>query len=146
MLPNIFRLLDPAKTEAIKQHSLNAVNLLLLTRAPAIEESMESYMKHIISMQNDPSNLIKWRIVQGVVTITDMEVDLVLKPENFNLVSDFLMSALRNKDPKIAQSACEFWSAIICASPEEEEIKVKTLREKLPQLLPILMECCLLND
>jgi hypothetical protein len=44
---------------------------------------MENYMKHIITLFGDPSNLVKLRIVQGLVSITDMDIDLVLKPENF---------------------------------------------------------------
>lgn len=50
MVTNIFRLLDPSQTEAIKQHAINSINMLLLTRAPFISENMENYMKHIISM------------------------------------------------------------------------------------------------
>jgi hypothetical protein len=44
---------------------------------------MENYMKHITTIYGDPSSLVNLRIVQGLVSITDMDLDLVLKPENF---------------------------------------------------------------
>ncbi len=58
MVTNIFKLLDQSASEAIKQHAINTVNLLILTRAPFINENMENYMKHIITMKGDPSSLV----------------------------------------------------------------------------------------
>lgn len=86
MLPNIFAILGSSTTNSIKQHALNTVNMLLITRAPSINKEMENYMRFIISIaiNENPSNEVKWRIVQGVVTIADMDVDMILKPDNFN--------------------------------------------------------------
>jgi hypothetical protein len=76
-----------------------------------------------------------------------MDADLIIKPDNFTSIANLMISSLRSgKDQKMALSACEFWSAIICASSEDEELKVKSLRERLPLLLPILMECCLMTE
>ena len=35
---------------------------------------------------------------------------------------------------------------MICAFTDNEEIKIKVLREQLPSLLPMLMECCLMTE
>jgi hypothetical protein len=106
-------------------------------------------MQHIISMSVDPNNLVRYRIVQGIVTIADMDVDMVLKPQNFGPISQLMLLSLKNKDDsqaRVSQAASEFWSAMICAEAENEEIKIKVLREQLPQLLPLLMECCLMTE
>ncbi len=57
--------------------------MLIVSRAPAIHAEIENYMKHIITLYDDPSSLVKLRIVQGLVSIADMDIDLVLKPDNF---------------------------------------------------------------
>jgi transportin-1 len=111
-----------------------------------INDSLESYMKHIVSMFNDPSSIVVWRIIQGVVTIVDMEVDLILKPENYNLVADLMITAMRNPDQRISLSACEFWSALICSAPDDESLKISLLRGKLENLLPVMMEGCLMTE
>jgi hypothetical protein len=59
---------------------------------------MENYMKHIITLYGDPSSLVNLRIVQGLVSITDMDLDLVLKPENFENLAQLMMHSLKNKD------------------------------------------------
>jgi hypothetical protein len=59
---------------------------------------MENYMKHIITLYGDPSSLVNLRIVQGLVSITDMDIDLVLKPENFESLAQLMMHSLKNKD------------------------------------------------
>lgn len=55
-------------------------------------------MKHIITLYGDPSSLVNLRIVQGLVSITDMDLDLVLKPENFENLAQLMMHSLKNKD------------------------------------------------
>ena len=149
MLPSIFRLLDTSQTEAIKQHAINTINKLLVTRAPDIMAAQEQYMRHILSMSVDPSSLVRFRIVQGIAAIADMDVDVILKPENFAPIAQLMLLSLKNKDDtqaRVAQAACEFWSAMICAYAEDEETKIKLLREQLASLLPLLMECCLMTE
>lgn len=55
-------------------------------------------MKHIITLYGDPSSLVNLRIVQGLVSITDMDIDLVLKSENFANLAQLMMHSLRNKE------------------------------------------------
>jgi hypothetical protein len=51
-----------------------------------------------------------------------MDLDLVLKPENFPTIAQLMMHSLTNKiDQRIAQAACEFWAALICETAENEE-------------------------
>ena len=72
--------------------------MLLITRAPAISSAQEQYMQHIMSMSVDPSSLVRYRIIQGIVTIADMDVDMILKPENFTNISQLMLLSLKNKD------------------------------------------------
>jgi hypothetical protein len=46
-------------------------------------------MQHIISMSADPSNLVRYRIIQGIVTIADMDVDMILK--NFSTIDQLML-------------------------------------------------------
>ena len=55
-------------------------------------------MQHIMSMSVDPSSLVRYRIIQGIVTIADMDVDIILKPENFTNISQLMLLSLKNKD------------------------------------------------
>lgn len=59
-----------------------------------------------------------------------------------------MMTALKDKeeDSRIAQSACDFWSGLCFNEADDEELKVSTLRSQLPNLLPLLMEGCLMTD
>jgi hypothetical protein len=63
--------------------------MLLITRAPAINSAQEQYMQHIVSMSADPSNLVRYRIIQGIVTIADMDVDMILK--NFQSIAQLML-------------------------------------------------------
>lgn len=95
LVQNIFRLLDPSRKDAVKQHALNTVNMLLLTRAPFISENTESYMKHIVGMyQSATSTMVKLRIIQGLVTIADFELDIIVKEENFPIIAQLMLTAL----------------------------------------------------
>ena len=49
-------------------------------------------------MSVDPSSLVRYRIVQGIVTIADMDVDMILKPENFSSIAQLMLLSLKNKD------------------------------------------------
>ena len=81
------------------------------------------------------------------MTIADMDVDVILKPENFSKIGLLMLNSLKNRDEtRVAQSACEFWAAMICAYAENEEAKIQLLRQVIPQLLPTLMECCVMTD
>jgi hypothetical protein len=56
----------------------------MLTRAPFIDENMESYMKHIIGMiVGETSATVKLRVLQGIVYVAELRPDLVLKEDNF---------------------------------------------------------------
>jgi hypothetical protein len=55
-------------------------------------------MQHIMTMSVDPSSLVRYRIVQGIVTIADMDVDMILKPENFSSIAQLMLLSLKNKD------------------------------------------------
>ncbi len=78
MIPNIFRLLDATQTEGIKQNAINTVNILLLTQSPAIVEHMDSYAKHLLTMQYDQSAQVRWRIIQGINAVMELRVDIIL--------------------------------------------------------------------
>ncbi len=36
--------------------------------------------------------------MQGIVTIADMDVDMILKPENFPSIAQLMLLSLKNKD------------------------------------------------
>lgn len=44
-------------------------------------------MKHIITLYPNSSSVVKLRVVQGLVSITDMDLDMVLKPEHFTTLA-----------------------------------------------------------
>ncbi len=61
-----------------------------------------------------------------------MDVDIILKAETFSPIAHLMLLSLKNKDTtqaRVAQAACEFWSAMICAYAEDEENKIKLLRD-----------------
>lgn len=78
MIPNIFRLLDALQSESIKEHAINTVNILLLTQSPAIVEHMDSYAKHLLTMQFDQSAQVRWRIIQGINAVMELRVEIIL--------------------------------------------------------------------
>jgi hypothetical protein len=61
---------------------------------------MESYMKHILGMyaQGNLSPTVRLRIVQGLNTINDLDINIVLKEENFPTVATLMLTALRDKE------------------------------------------------
>eukprot|EP00347_Sterkiella_histriomuscorum_P007650 403348104 len=143
MIPNIFRLLDLNQTENVKQHAINTVNILLMTQSPAVCNHLESYAKHLLTMQVDPSPQVRWRIIQGLNAVQELRVDIIM--QIFDQVCDLMINALKENDQKIALAATEFWSGIVsqrCNTPQEEELKVQKIFHKLPILLAALFECC----
>jgi hypothetical protein len=81
-------------------------------------------------------------------TINDLDINIVLKEENFSNVAVLMLTALKDKeeDYRIAQSACEFWLGLCCNEADDDELKSSTLKSQLPALLPLLMEGCLMTD
>lgn len=69
----------------------------MLSRAPFIEENLESYMKHIISMISGSTSVVKEKILQGIVSIVDINAELILKEENFPIVAQLMLESLRIK-------------------------------------------------
>lgn len=71
-----------------------------------------------------------------------------MKDDNFGPISQVMIAAMRDKDAdfRIAQSACEFWSGVLSYVAENEEAKINAVRSLLPQLLPLMMEGCLMTD
>ena len=59
-------------------------------------------MRHIATMYGDPSPLVKLRITQGIVTITEMDIDLILKHDNFIPIADLMGSQLKTQDQRVA--------------------------------------------
>lgn len=60
-----------------------------------------------------------------------------------------MLDCLRIKDDeRVASEACEFWSSLASNGDYDEspELRETQLRRCLPQLLPALMEACLLTD
>lgn len=72
--------------------------MLIVSRSPAINTQMENYMRHIVTLYGDTSSVVNLRIVQGLVSITDMDIDMVLKPENFETIAKLMMYALKSKE------------------------------------------------
>ena len=143
MVLAIFKLLDPVQTETVKQNALNTVNMLLMTQAPVIIENMQHYLNHIISMANDQSKTVRWRILQGIATILDFNPDIIT--ENLSPVLDLMTLALRERDQQLATSSCDFWYILLSYEGSEESI-VEAVRTRLPALLPLLLECCLYTE
>jgi hypothetical protein len=146
----IFRLLGtPQQLESVLINSLNTVNILLSCAAPFIEQNMEAYMKHIISMIPSASSSVRKRILQGLVNIIDIQANMILKEDNFPSVASLMLDCLRIKDDeRVATEACQFWSSLASNGDYDEnpELRETQLRRCLPQLLPALMEACLLTD
>jgi hypothetical protein len=72
--------------------------MLVVSKAPAIENILQDYMKHIISFFSSSSPQVKLRILQGIVSITDMNIDMILLPDNFVSLAELMFTSLQNKD------------------------------------------------
>lgn len=146
----IFRLLGtPQQSESVLIHSLTTVNILLGCAVPFIEQNMEAFMKHVVSMIPTASGPVRYRILQGLVNISDMHAQLVLKEDNFPSVASLMLECLKAKgDERVSNEACQFWCTLASISHDDEcpEAREAQLRRCLPQLLPALMEACLLTD
>lgn len=73
----------------------------------------------------------------------DHRVDLILL--DFQLILDIMTNALKENDQKLALAATEFWSGIFQAvrgDVKNEEFVIKTICYKLPELCPLLLDCC----
>ena len=140
MIPNIFSLLSPNQSEKIKENAIITVNMLLLTQASLIQENMEGYTKHLITMQNDPSQQVRWRIVQGINAVMELRLDIIMGI--FEEVANLMINALTESDQKVALAATEFWSGVIfnhCEDQQKEDFKIKSIHQKLPQLMVALL-------
>ncbi|TNV74224.1 hypothetical protein FGO68_gene12531 [Halteria grandinella] len=150
LIQAVFKLLDPSQPDNVKSHAINIANMLLISRSEFVIENMESYMRHILDMyaQGTHSAGVRLKILQGLNTIGDLDINIVMKDENFAPIAMLMIKALNDKgeDFRIAQQACEFWSGLLCSMADDEEAKIAQLRMHLPSLLPLLMEGCLMTD
>ena len=150
MIQAVFQLLAPSQPDKVKSHAINIANMLLIARTEFVTQSMEGYMRHILEMyaQGIHSADVRLKILQGLNTISDLDINLVMKDENFPAISMLMLKALNDKgdDFRIAQQACEFWSGLLCYVADDEEAKISKIRQHLPQLMPLLMEGCLMTD
>lgn len=78
LIPNIINLVNPVLSEGIKQHAINCLNLIMSSGVTSFYEHIDAYVKHLVSMSGDPSTLVLLRIVQGLLTVADRNVDLIL--------------------------------------------------------------------
>jgi len=141
MTPKIFRLIDPNMSEKIISEAINVVNMLLLTRSPAVEEHMQSYASHLLQLYPSPYEQVRWRIVQGLTTVMELIPHYIIP--NFERIAEIMLQALKEKTQKVSLAASEFWSGLVSVDFKElEEKKVQCLRNVLPVLCPTLLECC----
>lgn len=121
--------------------------MLLLTQASLIQENMDGYTKHLITMQNDPSQQVRWRIVQGINAVMELRIDIIMSI--FEEVANLMIKALMENDQKVALAATEFWSGMLlnhCEDPQQEKLKVRLIHERLPVLMLELLKCCKYTD
>lgn len=57
---------------------------------------MQFYLETLVKLKNDPYVQVRWRVVQGISSIMDLNLELILN--NFNLVAETMISALKEKD------------------------------------------------
>lgn len=79
MVSPIFRLIDPQQSEFIKSHAIYTINMLIISRATQfLYENMGNYAKHLLTLQNDPSLLVRWRIIQGITNTMELCPDFII--------------------------------------------------------------------
>ena len=114
MFPQICKLISPSFSEAIVSNAINTINLLLLTNTEPIMEHIAEYLQVLLDIgqkiqsdlaaqqiqqtaQNQPKyHKVKWRIVQGITTIMDLRMNLII--EHFDTICEFMLGALMHKD------------------------------------------------
>lgn len=113
MIPSILKLLDVNQTDQVKEHAIITVNILLLTQASIIGEFMETYIKQLIQMlqQQEQPHSVRGRIIQGMTNVMELDMDIIMN--NFQQVTDIMITALKEKDQRVALAATEFLSGVV---------------------------------
>jgi hypothetical protein len=109
MFPPLCKLIDPKFNQLIVHHGINTINMLLLTNCEIVRDNMADYFNVLLGLAaklyQEPSDLqkgpiqnqkVKWRIVQGVTTIMELNVHLVF--DQFENVCELMIRALMHKD------------------------------------------------
>ena len=150
MFPPICKLISTNYNEAIVQNAINTINMLLLTNTDIILQSMDEYLGVLLSIglqidQGGKNSKVKWRVVQGITTIMEIQMTSVIS--QFQRVQDLMYGALMHKDQQVALAASEFWSGINNTKLDEnDEIRVSKIENSMEQILPALLECCVMQN
>ena len=145
LLPSLSKLLmaDPPKNERILSTVINTINMLIILSTEIIYENTEKYLEVLLKTASDPSVEVRKRSVQGITTILDFRLELVVK--HAQEVLDVMVNWLNEKDQDVGLAAAEFWSGIAINRGEEDEVdekRIEIINKYLPVLTPILLECC----
>jgi hypothetical protein len=104
MFPSLCKLIDPRYNQFIVHHGINTINMLLLTNCDIVRDSMADYFHVLLNLgaqlyQDGASfqnQKVKWRVVQGLTTIMELNIQLVV--DNFETVCELMIRALMLKD------------------------------------------------
>ena len=145
LLPSLSKLLmaDPPMNERILSTVINTINMLIILSTETIYENTEKYLEVLLKTACDPSVEVRKRSVQGITTIVDFRLELVIK--HAQEVLDIMLNWLNEKDQDVGLAAAEFWSGLAINRGEDDDIdqqRVEIIDKYLPILAPILLECC----
>ena len=159
MLKPVFFLLAPRENEVdsqtlsnIRAHAVNTINMLLVTQCQSVKQYMQEYAVHIVGLyQQSKDSKLKKRIVEGLTTILEFQQEVIYA--NLQPVLTTMVQALQEKDQVVGLAASEFWSGLVMIwlynieqTDPQEAAKREAVQGFLPQLLPILLECCRFAD
>lgn len=119
--------------------------MLLLTQAQLVSENMDNYINFLVNkkVQEDPSQLVRWKIIQGITNMMDQNVESVIP--HLQKILEFMSNALKENDQKVALAATEFWSGIlhvVASDIKYSEFVAEKIWKLLPDLCPLLLDCC----
>ena len=134
---------DPPKSDVIRAIVINTINMLIILSTETIYNSTEDYLQLLLKTAMEGSVEVRKRSVQGITTILDFRLELVVK--HYEAVFEVLIACLNERDQEIALAAAEFWSGLAINQMEDDEGEYhrrEIINKVLPILGPILLESC----
>ncbi|KAL8274192.1 hypothetical protein Esti_001877 [Eimeria stiedai] len=131
--------------EALQQGAVSALNLFAgaqgFAEGAPFSELFPSYWAALGALAAAANSRTQRTVVQGVLQTLDSRPPAVL--ESAGPLANFFMQCANNSDYQLRQDAAEFWPAILReasqASPELQQHVLQQLRQRLPQLIPLLV-------
>lgn len=144
MLPSLSKLLmEGPKNPKIRATVINTINMLIILSTETVYNSTEDYLVVLIQIAHDDSIEVRKRAVQGITTILDFRMELILK--HIEEVGTTMVDSLNCQDQLIGLAAAEFWSGFAINQMEDEEDdgqRRNVLQKASKSICPILLSCC----